>query len=553
MEGADTFANERDGRRFATATTQNPLARGRVGGMVCAFMTMTWLARANADCSWAHLPTTDFPAVAARPGALAVLPVHGFADHGMGLPLDIEEVVGSSLLADAVAAASPVSSPCLLPPLRFGPTPYAACGWFGLPLETARELVLEIARGVKFAGFEKLLIFSTNPWHREWLDATARDTRVEIGLVVYRVHLGSLGLDFHPAAPPAQRLTLQALAAGMLDLRPLPSVARESSDENFRPGKWAHPPALPSGAIGPERAASAEAARTQVAERLGRLLVEAAWHGRGHPPRPGAAAPKPVEPPPLWRPFGARYLGGLHREALRSAATRPGTLAILPTGAIEQHGPHLPVGVDSILGQGLLTRALAALPHGAPVFVSPPITVGKSNEHADWPGTLTHSARSFSILVRSQVEQLHRFGFQRVAIWNTHGGNSAVLVPLIRELQALPGLRIGMLQSGFKPEQSPQEAAYGFHAGEWETALMLALAPSLVRRHKTVCHYPAQLDDAGELRPEGAALTVAWTTRDIAPQGVMGDATLATSERGEAWAAATAAALAERIVDLARP
>ena len=513
---------------------------------------MTWLARANPDCSWAHLPTTDFPAAASRPGAVALLPVHGFADHGMGLPLDIEEVVASALLADATTEAALVASPCVLPPLRFGPAPYGASGWFGLGLDAARELAMEIGRGVKFAGFEKLLLLSTNPWHREWLDAAARDLRVETGLTVYRVHLGSLGLDFHPAAPLPQRLALQALGAGLLDLRPLPSVAQESSDEDFRPGKWGHPPPLPAGAIEPERAAAASALRIQAAERLGRLIVEAAWHGRGHPPRPGPLPARASEPPPLWRPFGSRYLSGLHRDALRAAASRPGSLAILPTGAIEQHGPHLPVGVDSILGQGLLARALALVPQGVPVFVAPPITVGKSNEHADWPGTLTLSARTFASLVRAQVEQLHRLGFQRVAIWNTHGGNSAVLVPLIRELQSLPGLRVGMLQSGFKPAQSPQEAAYGFHAGEWETALMLALAPSLVRRHKAVCHYPAQLDDAGELRPEGAALTLAWTTRDIAPQGVMGDATLATTERGEAWTAATATALSERIIALAR-
>ncbi len=127
-----------------------------------------------------------------------------------------------------------------------------------------------------------------------------------------------------------------------------------------------------------------------------------------------------------------------------------------------------------------------------------------------------------------------------------------MLVPLIRELQgALPDLRLGMLQSAFKPVQSPQEAAYGFHAGEWETSLMLALAPSLVRGARAICHYPARLDDAGELRPEGSAITVAWTTRDIAPQGVMGDATLATPAQGEAWVEATAASLAERIRDLA--
>jgi creatinine amidohydrolase len=516
-------------------------------------MTMTWLARANPDTSWAHLPTTDFPAVATRPGAIAVLPVHGFSDHGMGLPLDVEEAVVGAILPAACAEAAAVSAPCVLPPLRFGPAPYPACGWFGVDLDTARDLVLELARGVRFAGFEKFLLFSTHPWHREWLDAAARDIRVETGLLTYRVHLGSLGLDFHPSAPLAQRLAAQALGSLTLGLQPLTSPPQESSDEDFRPGKWAHPPPLPGGRVSAERLAEAETLRAQITERLARLLVEAAWHGRGQPPRASSGRRSATEPAPVWRPFGGRYLGALPRDALRTASRRPGALVILPLGAIEQHGPHLPVGVDSLLGQGLLARALSTLPHSAPVFVAPPILVGKSNEHADWPGTLSLTARTLSALVRSQVEQLHRLGFQRVAIWNTHGGNSAVLVTLIRELQTLPGLRIGMLQSNYKPCQSPQEAAYGFHAGEWETSLMLALAPSLVRRAKAVCHYPAQLDDAGELRPEGSALTLGWTTRDIAPQGVMGDATLATSEQGETWATATAAALAERIAQLANP
>ncbi len=514
-------------------------------------MTMTWLARADPDCSWAHLPTTDFPAAASRPGALAVLPVHGFADHGMGLPLDIEEVVASALLDGACAEAAKSAAPLVLPPLRFGPAPYSSHGWFGLGLDAARDLILELARGVKFAGFEKLLILSTNPWHREWLDAAARDVRVETGLTAYRVHLASLGIDFHPSASAAQRLQIQTLAAGLLGLRPLPSLPAESADEDFRPGRWHQAPPLPAGPIDAERAATAEEQRKNIADRLARLLVEAAWHGRGQPPRAASGrATGATEPAPLWRPFGARYLGGMHRDQLRAAAAKPGALAILPTGAIEQHGPHLPVGVDSILGQGLLARALALLPAGAPVCVAPPVTIGKSNEHADWPGTLTLSARTFAALVRAQVEQIHRLGFSRVAIWNTHGGNSAVLVSLIRELQALPGLRVGMLQNDFKPAQSPQEAAYGFHAGEWETALMLALAPALVRRAKAICHYPAQLDDAGELRPEGAALTLGWTTRDIAPHGVMGDATLATSEQGEAWTSASAAAIAARIARL---
>lgn len=519
-------------------------------------MTMTWLARLHPETSWAHLATTDFPTYAAAPGSLAILPVHGYADHGLGLSLDTEETLASHVLTAACAEAVATCAPCVLPPLRFGPAPYPASTWFGLAPDTARDLLLELARGVRFAGFTRLLLLSTSPWHKEWLDDAAVDIRVETGLTVYRIHLAALGLDFHPGAPESVRLVVQAAASSLLGSDPGPSHPQDSSDETFRPGKWGHAPPLPAGPVGEERAAAARALLQKSAERLARLLTDAAWNGR--PPATRFAAPSPavktaLEPAPLWRPYGHRLLGSLGRDSLKAAAYRPGSLVILPTGAIEQHGPHLPVGVDSVLGQGLLARALSLLHPGAPVSVAPPVLVGKSNEHSDFPGTLSLSARTFTALVRSQVEQLYRLGFQRIALWNTHGGNSASLVTLVRELQSLPGLRIGLLQHGYKPHQSPQEAAYGFHAGEWETALMLALAPALVRRARAICHYPAQLDDAGELRPVGSALTFGWTARDIAPNGVIGDATLATTDQGEAWVNATAQALASRIATLARP
>lgn len=512
---------------------------------------MTWLAQAHPETAWAHLPTTEFPAWSARPGSIAILPVYGCADYGMGLPLNASEGLGDAILLPASAEAAGGCSPLVLPPLRFGPAPCPDSSWFGAPLDLAFDLVREISQGVKAAGFSKLLIYSACPWQREWLDAAARDARVETGMTVYRVHLGSLGLDFHPAAPHSIRLGTQALAACVLDLEPVASAPQRSGDENFRPGRWEQAPPLPGGPLGEARLEAAKLVQKQAAERLARLVVEAAWHKTGSLP-PATRLVFASAPPPAWRPFGHRHLPGMTRNALTASALQPGAVAVLPTGAIEQHGPHLPVGVDSILGQGLLARALEKLPAATPVFTAAPLLVGKSNEHADWPGTLTLGARTFAALVRAQVTELHRLGFRRIAIFNTHGGNSPVLVPLIRELQNLPDLRIGMLQSDYRAAQSPQEATYGFHAGEWETSLMLALSPSLVRRARAVCHHPAQLDDAGELRPDGSALTLAWTSRDIAPQGVMGDATLATPSQGELWAEGTADSLAERLDLLTR-
>ena len=517
-------------------------------------MNMTWLARAHPDCCWAHLTTTEFPAAASRPGAIAVLPVSGHADHGMGLPINAEEAVLADLLAEACGDALASCAPCILPPLRFGPSPHPASTWFGINAVDGRDLVLELARGVRFAGFQKLLIFSSSPWHREWLDAAARDARVELGIVVYRVHLASLGLDFHPAAALAVRQETQALAATLLGVVPVPSAPQRSSDEQFRPGNWHQPPPLQSGPVDAACVEAAGLTRRQAVARLGRLLEEAAWHGHTKPALVASlAASRPANAvAPLWRPFGNRYLGALTPEALRTAAQRSGAVAILPTGAIEQHGPHLPVGVDAMIGQGLLARALALLADELPAYVAPPVTIGKSNEHADWTGTLTLTYRTFARLVRTQIEQLHQLGFRRIALFNTHGGNSAVLVALIRELQQMPGLRLGMLQSAYKPDQNAQEAAYGFHAGEWETSIMLALAPGLVRRSLAVCHHPADINAPCELRPEGAALNLAWSTRDLAPEGVMGDATVATPEKGELWAEGAARSLAEAVQLLAK-
>jgi creatinine amidohydrolase len=123
-----------------------------------------------------------------------------------------------------------------------------------------------------------------------------------------------------------------------------------------------------------------------------------------------------------------------------------------------------------------------------------------------------------------------------------------VLATTVRELRETLGLDAAILRHGFKPDVTAQEAAWGFHADEWETSLMLACAPELVRMKQAVGEYPARLDDPGELRPGNAAAAFAWMTRDISKSGVMGDATKATVANGRRWLDAAASALAERIV-----
>ncbi len=239
-------------------------------------------------------------------------------------------------------------------------------------------------------------------------------------------------------------------------------------------------------------------------------------------------------------PFPAyreRYLPAMTATQIRALPDKAWAPVIVTTGAIEQHGPHLPVAVDSFLGQVWVTRMLAKLPAGVSCYVAPPITNGKSNEHVGFPGTLMISKETLRAQLLAIARQVHAWGFRQIVILNTHGGNTSVLVYTMREIRAALGLRIGFL--GAKVELDPPisalERAYGFHANEVESALLMANAPAYTHPERAVCWYPARLEDPGELRPEGAPATYSWASQDISPSGIMGDAPAATAGKGEQW------------------
>ncbi|WP_334318956.1 creatininase family protein, partial [Termitidicoccus mucosus] len=333
-------------------------------------------------------------------------------------------------------------------------------------------------------------------------------------------------------------------------------------DLAFRPGNFRQPAPLPPPVLAPDPVALIDS----TARHLARLLAEIDAHPPlGADPRAAASHRAPVMLPRLPEsypvstagsafaaPYRARYLPALTQARLDAFADKARALVIIPTGAIEQHGRHLPVGVDAILGQAWLNHALPKLsPAAAPrVFVAPPVTCGKSNEHAGFPGTVSLSARTLRRLLLALAAHLRGLGFRHIAILNTHGGNSPVIVYTLREIQTVLGLRAGMLGLPRPADLSAQEAANGFHAGEWETALMLACAGKLVRMDRAVREHPAQVDDPGELRPGGAPAVFAWLTRDISASGVMGDATAATLKKGARWLDESSTALAHRIEEL---
>jgi creatinine amidohydrolase len=503
-------------------------------------MSLPWSATADPATAWACQTWSDLAARPDKTRTLIVLPFHGFADHGMGLPLDAEEALGSALLASALATGGTAGQILTLPPFSFGAAPYAHTH-FGVDVETVLDALGEIMASLKASGFNRILFFNTSPWNTELISTAALDARTTHDLRTYVVSSAGLGLGFHPADPNRQRT--QAVVAKLLGQTPAPSIATpDVRDTDFRPGFFNQPePVQPDTSLDGERLFIA------AATRLADLITEIADHEAIAPTtRSPVSAPLFPQPSPT-RP---RELAALTAPQLAALPDKDRALIIIPTGAIEQHGHHLPLGTDAILVRLWLHHALPKLPADAPVYIAPAITYGKSNEHLGFAGTITISARTLSRQLHALAADLKALGFRQIAVLNTHGGNSPVIVATLREIQTKLGLRAGMLRRYYQPVQSPQEAAFGFHAGEWETSLMLAGAPDLVRMDRAMCEYPVRLDAPGALRPEGSPAVFAWKTSDLSQSGVLGDATLATAEKGARWLDEASSALATKIRSL---
>jgi len=245
-----------------------------------------------------------------------------------------------------------------------------------------------------------------------------------------------------------------------------------------------------------------------------------------------------------------RHLSSLTPKRIRAAAKDEKSLVILCTGAIEQHGPHLPVGVDSILGEYFIQKVTERLKPSAPVWFAPPIWISKSDEHLEFPGTIWISDRSLRNQILSTVEQLATWGFKRMLILNTHGGNLPVIYTTLREANLEGAIESTLLESVPDIDIDEREKLYGIHAGLYETALLLSIAPELVRKERVDCQWMDDAFPAGSLAPENSTATFAWKTNDLTSSGTLGDARKATASDGEIWAKAAVDKIYSQIREL---
>ena len=233
-------------------------------------------------------------------------------------------------------------------------------------------------------------------------------------------------------------------------------------------------------------------------------------------------------------------------------------LAVLPIAATEQHGPHLPVSTDTTIMTGMLKSAIGMAPADLDLRILPIQSVGKSNEHLHAPGTLTIPA---TVLIEHWCElgaSVARAGVRKLAIVNSHGGNEEIMGIVARELRVRHGMLVA--KTGWSRFGTPDgmysylEKRHGIHGGDMETSLMLHFRPDLVRMEKAENFLSAAAraeDELRLLRPTGTH-AFAWIASDLNAKGTVGDASLATAEKGAATARHQAAGFIELLGDLRR-
>lgn len=236
------------------------------------------------------------------------------------------------------------------------------------------------------------------------------------------------------------------------------------------------------------------------------------------------------------------------------------TVAVLPLGATEQHGPHLPLGVDSVLVDGIVATALPLLPAELPALFLPSQHIGLSPEHANFPGTLTLSSETLIRLWREIGAGVARAGVRKLVLFNAHGGHVGAMDIVARELRAAHGLIVYSVSWFNLPlgeagaQFSADEHRFGVHAGEIETSMMLALAPQQVTMAAARDFGSASRDRAADyaLLGNGRSAKLGWAMEDYNADGAAGNAAAATAPRGQALVDASARALALLLAEVSR-
>lgn len=238
-------------------------------------------------------------------------------------------------------------------------------------------------------------------------------------------------------------------------------------------------------------------------------------------------------------------------------------IAVLPLGATEQHGPHLPLSVDSDLVNGIVAAALPHIAPDLPALFLPTQVVGFSPEHARFAGTLTLKAETVLRLWTELGECVAASGVNKLVLFNAHGGQVGAMDLVARDLRARLGMLVYSVSWFNLPLHGPdgqdlnalfsaEEHRFGIHGGDVETSMMRALAPERVRMAQAE-YFRSTAQDRAERFPilgNGHSAKLGWQMQDYNANGAVGHAAAATAEKGQALLNAAGHALAQLLSEI---
>jgi creatinine amidohydrolase len=230
------------------------------------------------------------------------------------------------------------------------------------------------------------------------------------------------------------------------------------------------------------------------------------------------------------------------------------SIIVLPIGAIEQHGPHLPLAVDHVIAHEAAAALVAEHGDAHDLWLLPTLSVSKSNEHAWSPGTLWLSATTMLAVIDDIARSIAATAARRLVFLNGHGGNSSLLNVACREVRLHHGLKTFLVhpfvpadQGGESPEA---ELGMGIHGGHQETSVFMHLRPELVHLEKARRAVPGALAENRHVKFGGLA-SFGWLSNDFFPEGHIGDPTTANAVEGKVLFETAVRLLGEQMSEIA--
>jgi len=235
----------------------------------------------------------------------------------------------------------------------------------------------------------------------------------------------------------------------------------------------------------------------------------------------------------------------------------PDSVLVVPTGAMEHHGPHLPLITDALIAESVATAAVAeAASAGLDVWQLPTLTYAKSDEHSWASGTMWVSYETLMATLVDIGRSVATTPARRLVFINGHGGNTALLGVALREIRRRFGLLTFSMPSGVQiagagGENEPDEHGLGIHAGYGETSLVMHLRPDLVDMSVARRNVPEHIAGLSHLGFNGTTAQFGWLSDDFGPDGVIGDPTGADAQAGKVLFEASVARAVDVLTEIA--